>query len=88
MKIGIAIRAARISKGITANELTKKAKLPRGYISRIECGDFEPKVQTFRRIAAAMGVESYKILKFAEKEDATRLVISSDSTVNHPQPMP
>ena len=56
MSIGSRIKELRIKRGITQEELAQKIGSNKSYISRVETGKTEPKVSTFYRIAAALGL--------------------------------
>lgn len=53
---GQLIEEARKNAKLTQDELAKRVGSNKSYISRIENGKTEPKVSTFYRIAAALGL--------------------------------
>lgn len=53
---GQIIEEARKNAKLTQDELAKRVGSNKSYISRIENGKTEPKVSTFYRIAAALGL--------------------------------
>ena len=53
---GQIIESARKSANITQAELAARIGTNKSYISRVETGRTEPKVSTFYRIAAALGL--------------------------------
>jgi DNA-binding XRE family transcriptional regulator len=53
---GQLIEDARKNAHLTQDELAKRVGSNKSYISRIETGKTEPKVSTFYRIAAALGL--------------------------------
>lgn len=53
---GQIIEEARKSAHITQSELAERIGTNKSYISRVETGRTEPKVSTFYRIAAALGL--------------------------------
>lgn len=53
---GQIIEEARKNAHLTQEELAKRVGANKSYISRIENGKTEPKVSTFYRIAAALGL--------------------------------
>jgi DNA-binding XRE family transcriptional regulator len=53
---GQIIEEARKNANITQEELAKRVGSNKSYISRVENGKTEPKVSTFYRIAAALGL--------------------------------
>ncbi len=55
MKIVMSLRELRTSLGLTQEELSKKSKLPRTTISKIESGSRNTTVETLMILAHAMG---------------------------------
>jgi DNA-binding XRE family transcriptional regulator len=53
---GQILEQARKDAGMTQSELADKVGSNKSYISRIETGRTEPRVSTFYRIAAALGL--------------------------------
>ena len=53
---GQIIEEARKNANMTQSELAEKIGTNKSYISRVETGRTEPKVSTFYRIAAALGL--------------------------------
>ena len=53
---GQIIEQARKEANMTQEELAKKIGSNKSYISRVEAGKTEPKVSSFYRIAAALGL--------------------------------
>ncbi|MDF9831133.1 helix-turn-helix transcriptional regulator [Parabacteroides sp. PF5-6] len=53
---GLLIEEARKEAKMTQEELAKKIGSNKSYISKVENGKTEPKVSTFYRIAAALGL--------------------------------
>ncbi|GHV72639.1 transcriptional regulator [Bacteroidia bacterium] len=53
---GQILEQARKDAGLTQSELAEKVGSNKSYISRVETGRTEPKVSTFYRIAAALGL--------------------------------
>jgi transcriptional regulator with XRE-family HTH domain len=56
MSIGTRIIQLRNQKGLTQQELSDRTGLAASYLSRIENRHLEPRPQTLRKIASAMGV--------------------------------
>lgn len=54
-KIGLTIKNARISSGISQDRLSELTGIDQGDISKIECGVYNPTVSTLDRIAKALG---------------------------------
>lgn len=63
IKIGKIIKKARISKGMTQQEVTERAGFYRTFIGLIENGKYSPSVFTVWRIAKAMDMEISDLLK-------------------------
>jgi len=56
-QLGEQIRAARLRRGLTQDELAAKAELSRIYIAKIEGGDRKvPSLTVLERIAGALGM--------------------------------
>ncbi|MGO9777276.1 MAG: helix-turn-helix domain-containing protein [Terracidiphilus sp.] len=54
MKIGTAIRAHRLQKGLSQGDIEKKTGLLRCYLSRVENGHTIPSLDTLSKIARAL----------------------------------
>ena len=57
MKLHDVIKSLREDKGLTQEKLAKDSKLTRGYISRLESGEYaddSPSVKTLRQIAGGL----------------------------------
>jgi transcriptional regulator with XRE-family HTH domain len=54
MKIGTAIRAHRLEKGLSQGDIEKKTGLLRCYLSRVENGHTVPSLDTLSKIANAL----------------------------------
>jgi transcriptional regulator with XRE-family HTH domain len=61
-----AVRRHRADLGISQEELAEKANSGRGYISRIESGSVDVSLAVFVRLAVALGVEPWELLKDAQ----------------------
>src|SRR3990172_7281872 len=55
LKIGVILRQARESEGLTQEELAKRLKTKKTAISRIENHAEDIKLSTFERVATALG---------------------------------
>ncbi|WP_311524313.1 helix-turn-helix transcriptional regulator [uncultured Varibaculum sp.] len=51
------LRWIRAQNGLTQNDVAKRMGTSVATVSRIECGNFDPKISTFRRYALACGGE-------------------------------
>ena len=54
LKIGTAIRAHRLQKGLSQGDIEKKTGLLRCYLSRVENGHTVPSLDTLSKIARAL----------------------------------
>lgn len=82
MKLHLIIKELREEKGLTQEVLAQKAELTRGYISRLESGDYNegsPSIKTLQKIAEGLTIPLELILHRAgiTKED----YINSNQTV-------
>jgi transcriptional regulator with XRE-family HTH domain len=62
------LKEARESAGLSLNELSKRAGLQRQAVTFIERGDRIPNMETFVRIAAALGIKPAVLLTKAEEQ--------------------
>ena len=69
IKIGAAIRAHRLEKGLSQGDLEKKTGLLRCYLSRVENGHTVPSLDTLSKIAMALDLP---ITRFFAADGATR----------------
>jgi len=63
MSIGTRIIQLRDQKGLTQQELSHRTGLAASYLSRVENRRLEPRPQTLRKIAAALGVPISEIFQ-------------------------
>jgi len=61
--IGRRIRAARLARGMTGEELAEKIGSDKGSVSRVERGMAGLSVERLQRIAAALGIEAADLLR-------------------------
>jgi transcriptional regulator with XRE-family HTH domain len=61
--LGRNVRDARVRKGMTQEALALDAEFKRGYISDIERGTRNPSVKAIARLAVALGVEPWTLLR-------------------------
>ena len=71
MVIGDRLRALRAEKKFSQGEIEKRTGLLRCYISRIECGQTVPAIQTLEKFARALEVPLYQL--FYEGEEPPKL---------------
>ncbi len=74
MKLHAVVKALREEHGLTQEQLAEKSGLTRGYISRMEAGDYRedsPSIRTLQKIAEGLSVPLELILNKAgiTKED-------------------
>lgn len=86
-KIGSAIRALRVAKGITLEQLSEQTGFTKGYLSKVEKSHKSPPVSTLGNIARALGTTiSYLIgetpqdSRISHIKRNERPVIAKDST--------
>ena len=66
--VGKVIRQAREKKGISQEVVSGLADIGRTHLSAIERGARKPTIETFFRIADAMGVKASVLMKQIEEE--------------------
>jgi transcriptional regulator with XRE-family HTH domain len=54
--VGQRVRLARTARGYGVNELDRLIGVPQGYVSRLEGSDREPRADSLRKLAQALGV--------------------------------
>ena len=64
--LGDELRKARIAADLTQEELARKAKLDRSYISQLERDLKSPTVDTLFRLCAAMSTSAAKLIARVE----------------------
>jgi|SRR5579859_82873 len=67
VRIGPVIRALRIAKGWSLQDLGDEAGYERGFIGEVERGEKTPGLQTLRNIAQALGTTANAIMVAAAK---------------------
>ena len=63
------LRQARVLKKVTLKELAKRADLSYSYISQIERGDASPSLASLDRLAKALGMTVWQLLKDSNNPD-------------------
>ena len=66
VSLGAAIRAARIERGVSQEELAHRAAVDRSYLSSIERGAQNPGIVSILRVTAALEMTATEL--FAEAE--------------------
>jgi transcriptional regulator with XRE-family HTH domain len=61
--MGRRLKALRVAKDMSRQELAVKADLSREYIRKLEAGLYDPTVGTLQRLARALGVPLTDLLK-------------------------
>lgn len=61
------LKAVRLAKMLSQEELAKKAGISRVAITRLETGKVDARFQTVRKLAAALGVEPTELTAEAER---------------------
>lgn len=72
--IGQAIKAARAMRGMTQDQVAKAAGMTRPFISKVEVGKTVPVLETIFRIADALDVEAWKLVRQASRYRGSRKV--------------
>lgn len=67
--IGRAIRAVRMHRNLTQSQVAHRMGTVRPYITKIETAVCQPSMESFIRIADALEIEPYKLLRFAMKQE-------------------
>jgi transcriptional regulator with XRE-family HTH domain len=65
--LGDELRKARLTAGMTQEELAFKADISRNYVSLLELGEKSPTVQILLRICKALGVRASTIIARVER---------------------
>jgi len=63
-KLGKNIKKIRKEKGLTQEQLSEKVGVGLEFIGKIEIAKKKPSIDTFFKIAKALEVEPYELLKF------------------------
>lgn len=69
--LGNVLQKARENAGLTQEDLAHRAGIDRSYLSQLENDRKSPTVETLRRLALALGVPAWKLLKTAEERAPT-----------------
>lgn len=67
--LGRAIRAARLSAGMTQEDLASRAGLHSTYVSRLEGGLKSPTLDVLVAIAGALGLTAHQLIADAEMQE-------------------
>jgi transcriptional regulator with XRE-family HTH domain len=61
--IGQRIKAVRMKRGWSQEQLAKRAQISRGYLARLEIGRHDPAISTVEKLARALHVKITAFLK-------------------------
>ena len=50
------VRQARLSRGMTQRQLSRRLKMSEGYVGHLESGRIRPNVETLKALAASLGL--------------------------------
>tara|TARA_Y100000310_G_C20107371_1_gene545541 strand:+ start:178 stop:390 length:213 start_codon:yes stop_codon:yes gene_type:complete len=67
IEYGKAVRVGRAFAGITQTELARRIGKDASYISRIEAERRSPSLATLEKIAAALSLEVYQLLRLGKR---------------------
>jgi len=76
------IKELRTRKGFSQDELADTAGVNLRTVQRIESGETEPRGDTLKRLAGALGVTSDELIDWAEQEDSGFLVFLNLSALS------
>jgi quercetin dioxygenase-like cupin family protein/DNA-binding XRE family transcriptional regulator len=68
MIIGKDLRRARIAKGMTLDDLSKKSGYSKALISRVETGSVSPSLESLEKIASLLGLTLHDIFISVERD--------------------
>ena len=68
LDVGTKLREIRLGRRLTLREVSARADISEGFLSQIELGRNSPSLKTFRRIAAALGVDAADVLENTDSE--------------------
>jgi len=72
--LAAAIMEKRLQLGLSQEDLAKRAKLHRTYISDVERGERNISVESLRRLAVALGATMWQLIKEAEDKLGDEIV--------------
>ena len=75
MELGIKIKALRLKKGLTQEELASRCELTKGYISQLENDLTSPSIATLNDILTSLGTN---LTEFFSDDDDEQIVFSAD----------
>lgn len=75
MNIGDAIKALRVERDLTQEELALEADLTAGYLSRIEAGKRKPTEDMLKRLATVLDTSVATLYAMTEREEAPDMTV-------------
>ena len=66
--IGLVVRQCRLERGWTLEVLSSFAGIDTSHLAKIERGEFIPHIDTFIKIAEALGMRPSQLMKKCEEE--------------------
>ncbi len=61
--VGDRLKALRIRRALTQEELAQRAGLSKNAVNRLEVDKAEPRMSTLRKLAQALGVDPHELVK-------------------------
>jgi transcriptional regulator with XRE-family HTH domain len=71
------ILGKRQQMGLSQEEVARRSKLHRTYISDVERGERNISVESLRRIAAALDMRVWQLVQYAEEAEVEQLVTTA-----------
>lgn len=68
--LGRNVRAARLARGLSQEQLAFEAEMKRSYLSDLERGTRNPSIRALERLAGALGVEPPELLRRSEQTES------------------
>lgn len=62
-KLGYNFKRIREEKGLTQGDVFRKSKIDRAYICRVENGQVNPTLENLDKLARALEVEAWELIK-------------------------
>lgn len=70
LPIGAAVKGVRLQRGMSQNDVARAMGCPQAYISRIENGHTLPMMDQLARLAVALRIELWRLVRHAERLQA------------------
>ena len=68
--LGRNVRAARLARGLSQEQLAFEAEMKRSYLSDLERGTRNPSVRALGRLAQALGIKPPELLRRSEQAES------------------